>query len=133
MAAQNGTAVILYADYYPFAYGKTNSLTLSRAAIDVSNKGSNGWKETIYGQGSGSFDFEGIFVEAASWGYIEAYNAMVNKTVLTIKMSSDHIGDKYYQGTCLITSLKNTAPMEDAQTWAATFELVGEIEQYEVF
>lgn len=133
MAAQNGTAVILYAETTPFAYGKTNSLNINRALIDISNKGSNGWKESIYGQGSASFDFEGIFVEAAEWGYQYAYNMMVNKEVIAVKMSSTNVGDKYYEGYCLITSLKNTAPMEDAQTWSATLEVTGEIYQYDVF
>ena len=125
MAAQNGTAVNLYVGSTLVASGKTNSFNLSRALIDVSNKTSNGWKESIYGQGSGSFDFEGIFEEAASWGFEDAYDALTAKTVLTVKMASTTTGDKYYSASCLITSLKNTAPMEDAQTWSATFEMTG--------
>lgn len=125
MAAQNGTAVNLYVGSTLVASGKSNSFNLSRALIDVSNKASNGWKESIYGQGSGSFDFEGIFEESATWGFDEAYAALVGKTVLTVKMASTTAGDKYYSASCLITSLKNTAPMEDAQTWSATFEITG--------
>jgi predicted secreted protein len=125
MAAQNGTAVNLYVGSTLVAMGKSNSFNLSRALIDVSNKTSNGWKESIYGQGSGSFDFEGVFEEGASWGFEDAYTALTSKTVLTVKMASTTAGDAYYSANCLITSLKNTAPMEDAQTWSATFEITG--------
>jgi hypothetical protein len=125
MAAQNGTAVNLYVGSTLVASGKSNSFNLSRATIDVSNKTSNGWKEQIYGQGSGSFDFEGIFEESGTWGFDEAYAALTAKTVLTVKSASTTTGDKYYSGSCLITSLKSTAPMEDASTWSATFELTG--------
>jgi predicted secreted protein len=125
MAAQNGTAVNLYVGNQMVAMGKSNSFNLSRALIDVSNKQSNGWKESIYGQGSGSFDFEGIFDEVESWGYQDAFEALDGKTVLTVKMASTLAGDSYYSASCLITSLKNTAPMEDVQTWSATFEMTG--------
>jgi predicted secreted protein len=125
MAAQNGTAVNLYVGSTLVAMGKSNSFNLSRALIDVSNKTSNGWKESIYGQGSGSFDFEGIFAESGTWTYADAYSALINKTALTVKMASTISGDNYYSASCLITSLKNTAPMEDAQTWSATFEMTG--------
>jgi hypothetical protein len=129
MAAQNGTAVNLYLNGTIFAMGKSNSFNLSRALIDVSNKQSNGWKESIYGQGSGSFDFEGVFIEDAAGipavGFRELYECLIDKTVITVKMASTTAGDYNYSASCLITSLKNTAPMEDAQTISATFEITG--------
>ena len=125
MSAQNGTACLLKVEGTEIAMGKSNGFNLSRALIDISNKDSAGWKESIYGQGSGSFDFDGVFNEAATYGYKELYAALVAKTVLTVRMTTANVGDKYYEAECLITSLANTAPMEDAQTFSATFEITG--------
>jgi TP901-1 family phage major tail protein len=125
MAAQNGTAVVLKIEGTTIAKGKSNGFNLSRALIDISNKDSNGWKESLYGQGSGSFDFDGVFDEAATYGYDELYAALVAKTVLTVRMTSATTGEKYYEAECMITSLNNTAPMEDAQTFSCTLEITG--------
>ena len=125
MAAQNGTAVVLKVEGTAIAKGKSNGFNLSRALIDISNKDSNGWKESLYGQGSGSFDFDGVFDEAATYGYEDLYAAITAKTVLTVRMTTATVGDKYYEAECMITSLNNTAPMEDAQTFSATFEITG--------
>lgn len=123
--AQNGTAVVLKVEGTEIALGKSNSFNLSRALIDVSNKASGGWKESIYGQGSGSFDFEGVFSESAPYGFKELYAALIAKTVLTVRMTSSTAGDKYYEAECLLTSLSLSAPMEDAETFTATFEITG--------
>jgi TP901-1 family phage major tail protein len=125
MAALNGTALVLKVGATNVAKGKSNTFNISRATIDVSNKDSAGWKESIYGQGSGSFDFEGVFEESGTWGWDEAYAAMVAKTVLTVRMATATVGDKYYEASCLITSGSLSAPMEDAVTWSATFEITG--------
>lgn len=48
MAALNGTALILKVGSTTVAKGKSNTFNISRATIDVSNKDSAGWKESIY-------------------------------------------------------------------------------------
>jgi len=123
--AQNGTAVVLKVEGTAIAKGKSKSFNLSRATIDVSNQDSGGWKESIYGQGSGTFDFEGVFDEAATYGFEELYAAMIAKTVLTVRMTSATSGDKYYEAECLCTNATLTAPMEDAETFTASFEITG--------
>jgi len=123
--AQNGTAVVLKVESTTIAKGKSNTFNLSRALIDVSNKDSSGWKEQIYGQGSGSFDFDGVFAEDAAYGFEELYAALVAKTVLTVRMTSATTGDKYYEAECLISNLSLAAPMEDVETFTCTFEITG--------
>ena len=124
--AQNGTAVVLKVEGTTIAKGKSNTFNLSRALIDVSNKDSAGWKEQIYGQGSGSFDFDGVFDEAATYGYEELFDAIKAKTLLTVRMTSATTGDKYYEAECLLSNLTLTAPMEDAETFTCTFDITGE-------
>ncbi len=123
--AMNGTAILLKVGGVTVAKLKSNSFKVERASIDVSNKDSGGWKESIYGQGSGGFDFDGVFDEAGTWGFDEAYAAMVAKTTLTILYTSSIVGDKTYGGTCILKSITSTAPMEDAVTFSGTLELTG--------
>lgn len=125
MAAQNGTAVVLKVEGTTIAKGKSNTFNLSRALIDVSNKDSNGYKEQIYGQGSGSFDFDGVFDESGTYGYEDLYDAITGKTILTVRMTSATTGDKYYEAECLISNLSLAAPMEDVETFTCTFEITG--------
>jgi predicted secreted protein len=99
-------------------------MSFTRALIDVSNKDSGGWKESIYGQGSATFDFEGVFVENGNWGFSQAFVALNSKSTFTARWSGP-AGDIYYQATCLISSLSETAPMEDAVTFSGTLEMTG--------
>jgi predicted secreted protein len=99
-------------------------MNFSRALIDVSNKDSGGWKQSIYGQGSGTFDFEGVFDEAGNWGFSQAFTALAAKTNLTARWAAA-AGDIYYEATCQITSLSESAPMEDAVTFTGSLEMTG--------
>lgn len=123
--AMNGTAILLKIGATNVAKLVSNSFNLNRAAIDVSNKDSGGWQESIYGQGSATIDFEGVFSEDGTWGFDEAYAAMVAKTVLTARIATSVTGDKYYEGSCLLTSLTQTVPMEDKVTFSGTLQLTG--------
>lgn len=122
--AMNGTAIVLKIGGTTIAKLKSNSMKFNANAIDTSNKDSAGWKEQIYGQRSGSFDFDGIFAEDGTWGFDEGYNAIAAKTVLTAKWAGA-TGDVYYQASCILTSITATAPMEDAVTFSGTLEMTG--------
>lgn len=123
--AMNGTAVLLKIETTTVAKLTSNNITFSRAAIDVSNKDSGGWQESIYGQGSGSIDCEGVFDEAGSWGADEAYTAIVNKSVLTARWATAVAGDKYYEAECLLTSFSMSAPNEDKVTFTCSLQFTG--------
>lgn len=123
--AMNGTAMVLKIGGTTIAKLKSNSMNLNANAIDVSNKDSAGWKESIYGQRSGGFDFEGVFAEDGNWGFTQASNAVVQKTVLTARWGSGTTGDRYYEASCILTACTETAPMEDAVTFSGTLEITG--------
>jgi TP901-1 family phage major tail protein len=123
--AMNGTAIVLKIGGVTVAKLKSNSISANAAAIDVSNKDSAGWQESIYGQRSGSFDFDGVFAEDGSWGFDEGFAAITGKTTLTARWTSAANGDKYYEATCLLTSISETAPMEDAVTFTGTLQWTG--------
>ena len=121
----NGTAVLLYDGATAIGYGTSIGLNLSRSPIDVSSKNSAGWKESIYGQGSGSFDFEGVFTEDSTVSFSTLYTKLAAKTTITAKWASAVAGDKNYSASVLLTSLSQSGPMEDKITFSATFEITG--------
>ena len=121
----NGTAILLKIEGTTIAKLVSNSFNLNRATIDVSNKDSGGWQESLYGQGSATIDFEGVFAEDGSWGFDEAYTAITTKAVLTARIATSVTGDKYYEAECLLTSLTQTAPMEDKVTFSGSLLMTG--------
>ncbi len=121
----NGSAILLKIETTTVAKLVSQSINFTRAEIDVSSKDSGGWKEVIYGQGSGSIDFEGVFDEAGTWGFDEAYAALVAKTVLTARVATTITGDKYYEAECILTSLSQSAPMEDKVSFTGTLTFTG--------
>ena len=120
----NGTAVVLKINGTTVAKLKSNTMNFSRALIDVSNKDSGGWKQSIYGQGSGTFDFEGVFDEVGNWGFSQAFAALNAKSTLLARWAAA-AGDIYYEASCLITSISESAPMEDAVTFTGSLEMTG--------
>lgn len=123
--SMNGTAILLKVEGTTIAQLTSNNMSISRAEIDVSNKDSGGWQEVIYGQGSMTIDCEGVFKEAGTWGFDEAYAAIVAKTVLTVRWTSATSGDKYYEAECILTSISSSAPMEDKVTFSCSFKVTG--------
>jgi predicted secreted protein len=121
----NGTAVVLLDGSTVISEGTSCGFNLARSPIDVSSKSSGGWKESIYGQGSGSFDYEGVFTEDATYNFDDLYTKLVAKTLITAKWGSEVAGDKNYSASCVLTSLSMSAPMEDKVTFSATFEFTG--------
>ena len=121
----NGTAIILKVGATAVALLESNDIAFNRAVIEVTNKDSLGWKDSIYGLGSASINCSGVFAEDSTWGFDEAYAAILNKTELSLVYGSAVTGDKIYTCTALITSLSQSAPMEDKVTFSATFEVIG--------
>lgn len=116
------------------ALSTSASLSFSMETRDISNKGSGGWRELLEAQKSWSVSCEGVYaMKDASGGSIKNYSdffsLMENRTPLYIEINTDETGDKYYGGDCYITSLEQTAPMEDNMTYSMSFEGTGTLSE----
>ena len=94
---------------------------------DISNKGSAGWRELLEAQKSWSVSCEGVYAMLDASGsavknYEDFFDLMTARTPLYIEINTDVTGDIYYGGECYITSLEQTAPMEDNMTYSMSFE-----------
>ena len=125
----NGSAMLLLVEGTAVAFGKSFSFNLSKATIDVSNKDSNSNKELISGQKSGSFDFEGIYVDNPTYGYEDLFALWQGTASATIRIAMDTVGTKYYEAEAIVTNLNLSAPMEDAINFTCTLEITGAVTQ----
>ncbi len=128
----NGTLAVIKTgtsngDATTIALSTSASLSFSMETRDISNKGSAGWRELLEAQKSWSVSCEGVYaMKDAAGGTIKNYedffDLMVARTPLYIEINTDVTGDEYYGGQCYITSLEQTAPMEDNMTYSMSFE-----------
>ncbi len=100
-------------------------MSLSMGTRDATTKDSAGWEEVLEGLRSGEFSCEGYLAEDSTVTFSALYGEYLARTTFTVRMSSEVSGDKYYEGECYITSLENTAPLEESQTFSCSLKLTG--------
>ena len=134
----NGTLAVLKTgtnatDATAFAFSTSASLSLSMETRDISNKGSSGWRELLEAQMSWSASLEGLyaFYEAdgstAAKNYDDLFTLLTGRANTYLEIDTGVTGDFYYSGQVYLTSLEQSAPMEDNMTFSASFEGTGEL------
>jgi len=128
----NGTLCVIktganHASATAIAFSTSASISLSMDTRDISNKSSAGWRELLEAQMSWSASVEGLYAErdsasAAVKNYDDMYALLTGRTATYLELTSGVSGDKYYYGQVFLTSLEQTAPLEDNMTFSATFE-----------
>lgn len=123
----NGTLIGLYVGGTKISHLTSNDFSVEHSTREASTKDSAGYREVLEGMRSASFSADGYFAEDATYGYEDLYDAWVARTALTVRWSSAVTGDQYYEATAYLTSLQTTAPLEDTQTFSASFDITGTI------
>ena len=123
----NGTNLLVYIG--GTAIGCTTSCTvnLNMATIDTTCKDSAGWTSQIAGLRDWSIDAEALTQYDATYGFTDLVSAWKNRTAVTVRFSTNVTGDEYFEGTAYITSLSESAPMEDVTTFSVSFTGSGEL------
>ena len=99
---------------------QTNSLTINNEAVDVTDKGSAGWRELKPECGilSASMSGSGFVTDAA--GFDLAHAAMLAKTLVNMEVTSE-LGDSY-EGLFQITSIERSGEYNGAETMSLSLE-----------
>tara|TARA_R110000765_G_C18879660_1_gene601931 strand:- start:357 stop:797 length:441 start_codon:yes stop_codon:yes gene_type:complete len=131
----NGTLCVLktgavLASATPFAFSTSASISLSMDTRDISNKGSAGWRQLLEAQMSWSASVEGLYAiqdasSVAVKNYDEMYDLLISRVPTWLELTTAVTGDFSYNGEVYITSLEQSAPMEDNMTFSASFEGTG--------
>lgn len=98
---------------------KDVTINVNRAMIDVTTRGSGGWKEDAPGLKTGAVEFTLVAVSSADANYT------VNKTILdafdagtVISAMADDGGGKGMMGDFYVTDVSESQPLEDATTYS---------------
>lgn len=94
------------------------TLNRSSEVIDVTNKVSNGWKESISAVKEWSIDCDGIFVKDDA-ALMELEKAFNEGTEVTVKIGNEDFG---YTGKALITDFPLDAPYDDVMTYSMALQ-----------
>ena len=130
----NGTMALLQTgasgSTTPYAFSTSASISLSMDTRDISNKASAGWRELLEAQMSWSASCEGLYAFADSGGgsiknYNELFDLLITRTATYLELTTDTTGNYTYGGNAYLTSIEQSAPMEDNMTFSATFEGTG--------
>jgi TP901-1 family phage major tail protein len=119
----NGTDFGIYIGGTKIASATSASIALSMSGRDATSKDSAGWSESLEGLMEWSVDGEGLFALDASYGYVDLKTVLTNRTVVTVRFSTETSGDEYHEGTAFLTDLSTDASTEESMTYS--FSLTG--------
>jgi TP901-1 family phage major tail protein len=105
-------------------------LTVNNAPADITNAGSQGFRELLPEGGIQSFSAsaEGIFDSANSTTQAAIQEAAINRTYVEGKLVSGH-GD-FFVGNFVVASFERAGPNDQAETFNITLEGSGRISYF---
>lgn len=131
-----GDELMVFEDGRTLAYATAHTLTISGNSIDVSSKDHGFWGASEVGNITWEITSENLFTDK---GYNELFDAMVNKTQLTLAFgfANDYnvngfsgtnrvawdldTAQNYYSGKAYVTSLTANANSGENATYSVTF------------
>lgn len=111
------------------------SISVTSDMRDITTKASGGFRELLPGLKSASLSVSGLFAEDATNGYNEFAAAQLAGTKLFFLYThvdgngAANIGDEQFQIEGFISSLEQTAGVEDNVGFSMTVEITGTIER----
>src|SRR3990167_2590274 len=122
----NGTRLGLYIAGTLLGAATSHSLSLSGNSMDVTTKDSGGWKEILPGLKEWSIDCDALRADDQTGkGHKDIFDALVNRTKLSVKFRTATTGDEAFVGEVYVTSFEKNAGLEEAASYSASFEGTG--------
>ena len=98
------------------------SIDMSGEGIDVTDKDSNGWAESLIGIKSAEISSEHFMLDNDA-GYQELEEAYLNDTLLDLRFTVST--SKFFRGMFRVSKLSVKGPLKEAGTVSVTFSLSG--------
>jgi TP901-1 family phage major tail protein len=129
MATFNGTDLGVYIDGTLIAGSTDCSLSMSTEVIDISTKDSSAYRGILPGMRSATVTCSGLvdYTHATLKDVPDLFDLFDGRTQVTLKFSNEATGDESYTAQAFLTSLEQSAGVEDTATYSATFEITGAI------
>lgn len=126
----NGSLFLVYIEDVAVAHATSHRLNVTMATRNATTKDNAGWGVKLSGLREWSVSGEGLLALDAIYGASELFTVMTNRTVCTVKFSTEVSGDEFWGGEAVLTSFQLDAPMEENGTYSFTFEGAGALTQY---
>lgn len=127
MAKLDGAKVLLKVGTSVFTGTLSSTFEYSVDTIETTTKDSNGHKEKIAGEDSGTFSVSALYDPAGTYNLTDIFAAAKAKAAVTVVMGGTTAGDETITSSCVITSVSWGASKNEAATVDASFETTGEI------
>ncbi len=113
------------------AAGTGASYTADRQVIDVTSKNNSGARAIKMGGKSVNFTFNGNIsfdeTNTTTHGYDKMLDAWNSATSLTVRFSTNVVGDKYIQCSAYIANISGEAPVNAVGTYSLNINSTGDI------
>ena len=109
------------------------SISMSTDMRDITTKTSGGWRELLPGLKSASLSLSGLFAEDATNGYNQLAQNQIDGELLYIEFTNTgtgavpNAGDEQFTVSGYITSLEQTAGVEDNVGFSLSVEVTGTV------
>ena len=109
------------------------SISVSTDMRDITTKTSGGWRELLPGLKSSSLSLSGLFAEVTTNGYNQLAQNQIDGDLLYIEFSNvgalavPNTGDEQFTVSGYITSLEQTAGVEDNVGFSLSVEVTGTV------
>lgn len=121
---KNGNLVKIIIDETAVAGQKGGSINRGTSTVDTTTKDNDGWNDFEAGQNEWSADFDGLVV-LEDEGYTALLEAWRAKKRVKVKYGTE---DAWEEGMAIITSLSESAPMNDRCTFSCSLTGCGKLE-----
>ncbi|MEM1019626.1 MAG: phage major tail protein, TP901-1 family [Sphingomonadales bacterium] len=132
MAVQSGRAFLLKisddgdpATYQTVAGLRTNQLTLNSEAVDVTHKGSGGWREILAGAGVKSVSLRGTGIFTGSTAETALQTKLMAASAADCQVTFED--GARFEGPFFVTSIDFTGDHNDARTYSVSLESAGAV------
>lgn len=129
----NGTLMRLFKGSTAIGYATSCQMNITAAMREILTKDSpaGGFREVLKGQLSGTLSTEALYAgpgdTSTNVAFDDLFVDLLAGTVLTIKFTTDVVGDNIFTMSAICTSLDLNAGVEENTSYSASFEITGAI------
>lgn len=109
------------------AGGRSHTMTINSEPVDVTNKGSSGWRELLAAAGTNSVSVggSGVFVDNDTNGLAAMQTNLLNRSLNNYEIVFES-GDKF-SGSFQVTSLEYSGEYNGERTYSFSLESSGQV------
>lgn len=132
MSVNNASTIAFFIDGTKVAVATSHTLTFEKETIEVTSKDDGKFAQFISGQFSGTASIEGFVDDEASQNFDDIFDLLKKTSLLDFKYTDETVGNKRYEGKCILTSLERSGGVNEAENFSAEMQISGEPTQVDI-